>query len=266
MPTKPAGSAKKAPAASSAKKPKEVPKALKKLATHRSTAVLLARIKAKAKAKGVAPETLVTPKSKIVEKKIGGENNGQTRKVRVGKRSKSFYPTEDLPKKRVGRHNFKKTVKKFKKGLEPGRVVIVVAGRHRGKRVVVLKTLDSGLLLITGPWALNQCPLRRMHQQYVIVTSTKIDVSGVKLPDNLNDDYFKRKKQGKKKGPDGSLIFKERVKRFEPNKQRKKDQIEVDKQIFAAINKSGQDKFLLRAYLGSYFRLRQGVLPHKLKF
>ena len=48
-----------------------------------------------------------------------------------------------------------------------------------------------------GPFAVNGVPLRRVGQQYVLITSTRIDfgspkdISGL---EQINDDYFKRTK------------------------------------------------------------------------
>jgi len=250
------------------KKPRAVlPKNVKKLVTHRSTRPLWAKIKKTAKKKGVAPESLLKKKPKFVVKKIGGEKNGSKRKV-LAKKGRKWYPTEDQPKKkRTGHKTFRQHKRTLKEGLVPGSVLIILAGRHRGKRVVFLKQLASGLLLVTGPFKINACPLRRMHQQFVIVTSTRLDVSGVKVPEHVDDKYFKVKKDRSPKGKkgDGGDIFAAKAVSYKPDEQRKKDQIDVDKQLIDVIRKNKEKKLLL-AYLGSYFQLRNRTFPHKLKF
>jgi len=248
---------------------KVLPKLIQKLVSHRSTRPLLCQLKKTAKRKGVPLASLIKKRPKSIVKPIGGEKNGKKRLVLV-KKSKQLYPTEDVPRKTKAGHVTHKMHKRtLKKGLEPGRVLIVLAGRHKGKRVVFLKQLASGLLLVTGPHKINGCPLRRMHQIYTIVTSTKLDVSGIKIPDTVNDKYFKKKrhdsKKAKSKKGEGGDIFETKTEGYKPDEQRKKDQIDVDKQILEKIRKSPEKK-LLFSYLGSFFKLRNRVYPHKMKF
>ncbi|XP_072379063.1 large ribosomal subunit protein eL6-like [Diabrotica undecimpunctata] len=202
-------------------------------------------------------------KPQVIEKPIGGEKNGGKRFVLVKKRRAS-YPTQDKIKARPARTSFSQHKRSIRNTITPGTVLILLAGSHKGKRVVFLKQLYSGLLLVTGPFGINACPLRRISQRYVIATSTKIDISGVQLPENLNDEYFARKRQKRSKKEEGD-IFQSKKEGYKVSEDRKADQKKVDTQILAAIKKHSDRKVLL-AYLSAMWGLRSSQYPHRLKF
>ena len=92
---------------------------------------------------------------------------------------------------------------KLRPSLQPGTILILLAGRFRGKRVVLLKPLSQGVLLVTGPFKANGVPLRRVNARYVIATSQKVDVSGVDtaVVDKVSQEgYFTKDKAQQKKG------------------------------------------------------------------
>lgn len=154
-------------------------------------------------------------------------------------------------------------------GVEPGRVVILLGGAHRGKHAVILKVLDSGLLLVTGPHKVNGLPLRRVHQKFTIVTSTKLDLSKLNLPAEINDSYFKRPVEKKVRGAsaaegEASIFAKKRVD-YQLTDKRKQDQVTVDKQVLEVIKKHPERAFLV-PYLASHFYLKNKQYPHKMKF
>lgn len=126
--------------------------------------------------KSEKPAAEETPAYKEVT--VGGDKNGGKRLVPTSKASR-FYPAEDTRQPKKSRKTPKPT--KLRSTITPGTVLILLAGRFRGKRVVFLKQLESGLLLVTGPFKVNGVPLRRVNQAYVIATSTKVDLEGVKV-------------------------------------------------------------------------------------
>lgn len=149
---------------------------------------------------------------------------------------------------------------KIRSNITPGTVLILLAGRFRGKRVVTLKVLSSGLLLVSGPYGINGVPLRRVNQRYVIATSTKVDLTNVDVS-KVDDALFAREKVQKKKSE--AALFdasKKAVERLSP--ERKAIQDKVDAALTANIAKVE----LLGAFLKNKFRLSKADKPHLLKF
>merc|ERR1712217_266228 len=186
--------------------------------------------------KKAAPKKAVV----FVEKKVGGAKNGETRMVRVKKLTNNV-PTVDAPAAGTSKNFFSGHVRKVRASLTPGTVAIVLAGAHK----------------------LNGCPLRRVNQRYLVATSTKLDVSKVSVPENINDKYFARVKAEKSK-KEGD-IFEAKKEAYKPSEQRKADQAAVDTQVLAAI-KGHADGAVLRQYLKATFSLSKGEFPHKMCF
>jgi large subunit ribosomal protein L6e len=113
---------------------------------------------------------------------------GGVPKTRLRNSSKTWYPADD-EKALFTRKRNQPRVSTGRKSIQSGNVVILLSGKHRGRRVVVLKSLKSGNLLITGPYAVNGVPLKRVNPAYVISTSTKVSLEGVNA--NVDDTFFK---------------------------------------------------------------------------
>jgi len=156
---------------------------------------------------------------------------------------------------------------KLRKSIRAGTVVVVLAGRFRGKRVIVLKQLKSGLLLVTGPYKVNGVPLRRVNQSYVLATSTQVDVSKVDVS-KIDDAFFAvskaaRKSAGSTAAKDGEGFFaKDGVKKSPVAAARKAETSKVDAALKAVIKATPS----LKAYLNAKFTLTRGQKPHLMKF
>eukprot|EP00831_Metopus_contortus_P030877 TRINITY_DN25268_c0_g1_i1.p2 TRINITY_DN25268_c0_g1~~TRINITY_DN25268_c0_g1_i1.p2 ORF type:complete len:132 (+),score=43.13 TRINITY_DN25268_c0_g1_i1:97-492(+) len=116
---------------------------------------------------------------------------------------------------------------------------------YKGKRVVLLKALESGLCMVSGPYTINGVPLRRMNQAYIRGTSTKVSMEGVKT-EKFDDKYFKR--PAVKKTKKGFLEKKEEKKTVDAS--RVTDQKSVDTALLKNISKDA----ILKKYLGAASR------------
>jgi len=221
---------------------------------HSRSVVYKKRALYKRKKTGVSKAVAEVTGTKV--KTIGGDKNGEQRTVPV-QRATRFYPTEDV-KKPLKTRKQPKTAK-LRSSITPGTVLILLAGRHKGKRVVFLRQLESGLLLVTGPYKINGVPLRRVPQSYVIATKTKVNISDLTVPAAVSEAMFTR--ENKKRKPQLG-IFEESDLLYKVSDERKEAQQEVDNQILPKISEVDH----LRKYMSSVFTLRKGQYPHAMLF
>ncbi|KAJ4979378.1 hypothetical protein NE237_010158 [Protea cynaroides] len=170
-----------------------------------------------------------------------------------------FYPADDVKKPLVNKRKPKPT--KLRSSITPGTVLIILAGRFKGKRVVFLNQLPSGLLLVTGPFKINGVPVRRVNQSYVIGTSTKVDISGVNT-EKFDDKYFTKECEKKKKKVEGEFFEAEKEEKKTLPREKKDAQKELDASLIKAIEGVPD----LKAYLSARFSLSSGMKPHELVF
>ena len=174
------------------------------------------------------------------------------------KNKKNWYPIADL------KTHFRRKCKVPKKThispeFTPGQIVILLSGRFRGRRVVYLKKLESGLLLVTGPYKYNGVPLKRVNAAYVLPTNTKVKVDG-KVAEKLNDEFFKRVTIKREKEED--FFVDEKTKKERVTKERKDAQNEVD----TVVKKAVDEEPMMKEYLKNRFALKDGDKPHLMKF
>lgn len=133
---------------------------------------------------------------------------------------------------------------KIRSSITPGAILIILAGKHKGKRVVCLEVNNNkGTVLVTGPYKCNGVPLKFIHHSYVIGTKTKIDIpsGGGFIPSDL---YAKVEDSRIKGGKLNDL------------------QSQIDTKILDLVQKEP----LLKGYLKTIFTLKKGQAPHQMIF
>ncbi len=84
--------------------------------------------------------------------------------------------------------------------------MILVAGHFKGKRIVALKQLKSGLIAVTGLFKLNGVPVKRVNSAYTMTISTVVDLKGVSV-DSITDETLKTEKVPKTSFPINSYLL-----------------------------------------------------------
>ncbi|XP_075251259.1 uncharacterized protein LOC142343317 isoform X1 [Convolutriloba macropyga] len=200
------------------------------------------------------------------------------RKIRLSKQKYSVRPEKKHKKKGA----YPKVT--LRKSLTPGTIVILVAGKqvHRGRRLVFVKMLDSGHLLLAGPKGLNRMPLMPVLQNFVIATSTSIPLTdAVKTQaDKIDFSMFKKlqEKKSKESGIFTDSAAKDKVHgqaagshdqastepRIDPEVEKA-----LDDALMASVENFSKDpleKEIFTAYMRQKFTLKNGLMPHNMKF
>ena len=138
--------------------------------------------------------------------------------------------------------------------------MILLAGHFKGKRVVFLRQLESGLLLVCGPYGVNGVPIKRVNQCYVIATSQKVDASGVDTA-KFNDAYFKKPAKDRSKKNEEDFFQGEQEKKELPASY-----VEDNKALDAKLGPVIDKVPYLKGYMATKFTLRSGDKPHEMKF
>lgn len=143
--------------------------------------------------------------------------------------------------------NFKKpSTKKIKKtisNLKPGSVLILLSQKLLGKKVILINTTESGLLVVTGPFSLNGISLRRVNKKYTIQSGAELRVENFNSPTLIlnsrlfNDEYFETLAKSKSRSFDlkkHNFVISHRIR-----------QNYIDKYIHEYLKKD----FFIKAYL-----------------
>jgi len=211
--------------------------------------------------KSAKPEKKPKKTGEKAEAKVEGGEKAEA-KVEGGEKKKTKKVVSPSLK-RLKRPS-KLKVPKLKKTITPGTILIKLSNPHAGRRSVFLKRLPSGALLCAGPKKINGAYLHRLTQSRVIATSTKIDISGVKLANLREKQLFRRNKRKRGAQSHSKVFFGDKKKKEEgvallPIKVATKV---IDEQLVPLIKKVP----FLSKYLRAKFSLGFGAKPHLLKF
>ena len=192
---------------------------------------------------------------------------GRTRRQRLAadnktlKNSRNWYPVSNETA-HFRRPSRAARAPRLRRDIQPGQVLILLSGRFRGRRVVFLRSLPSGLLLVTGPYKVNGVPLKRVNQAYVIPTQTRVTLGTVPGLDKITDEFFTTRVAVKRGTTPREFFEDPKAKRERVTETRRNTQSAVDTEVLKAVKAVPQ----LRDYLSNRFALSNGDRPHLMQF
>ena len=173
----------------------------------------------------------------------------------------SFYPADDIKKPLQSQAKSQaKNKMKLRKSITPGTVLIILAGHFKGKKCVFLKQLDSGLLLVCGPYGINGVPVKRLNQRYAIATSTKVDVSKVDCK-AFDDKYFKKPAKDRSAKSEEGFFAAPTARKELPA-----EYVAANKALDASVGAVIGAVPHLKEYMSALFTLKTGDKPHEMVF
>merc|ERR1712032_694944 len=188
----------------------------------------------------------------------------KTRRTKLAADSKAMTNPNKYLNNLVIKKDFKrpnKTVKRcqLRRDIQAGQVLILLSGRFRGRRVVFLKQLNSGLLLVTGPYKVNGVPLKRVNQAYTIATKTKVNVSSaLSLVEKMDEKKFFEVQDVERKS-----FFEDNAEKSKRiPEERKTMQKNVDTKLMDVVKSTPH----MKHYLANRFALKNGDRPHSMNF
>jgi large subunit ribosomal protein L14e len=74
--------------------------------------------------------------------------------------------------------------------IEPGRIVLKIAGREAGKYAVIVETMNDDFVLITGPKSITGVKRRKCNIDHIEPTEYKLDIDS-KVDDSKIEELWK---------------------------------------------------------------------------
>ena len=139
--------------------------------------------------------------------------------------------------------------------------MIILAGHFKGKKCVFLKQLDSGLMLVCGPYGINGVPIKRMNQRYAIATSAKIDISKVDVK-AFDDKYFKKPARDRSERKSEEEFFGVPT----AKKELPAEYVAANKALDASVGAAIGAIPHMKEYMATLFTLKTGDKPHEMIF